>query len=128
MAVGWVTAGSGFMLLWPYTAEIFSTKMRSTALGLCSALARAGSVLTPLFVAGVLSASGSIGLVFAVLAVPDFHCVAALGCSPQRKWRASHWMGLGAPERYRAEQGKSGVSSRLWNARRPISAVQSAPE
>ncbi len=72
IAIGWTTSGGSFVLLWPYTAEVFPTRMRSTALGVCSAVARAGSVLTPLVVAGVLQATGSISLVFVALAVPTF--------------------------------------------------------
>ncbi|MEJ0022924.1 MAG: MFS transporter [Alphaproteobacteria bacterium] len=72
IGLGWVTSGASFVLLWPYTSEIFPTNMRSTAVGLCSAASRVGSMLTPLVVAGVLSSTGSIALVFAVLAVPTF--------------------------------------------------------
>jgi putative MFS transporter len=69
MGVGWVMSGSNFTLLWPYTSEIFPTEVRSTALGLVSAVARASAALTPLIVAGVLTATGSISAVFAALAV-----------------------------------------------------------
>jgi len=68
MAVGWTMSGSIFVLLWPYSGEVFPTKIRSTALGLCSAIARLGSTVTPLAVAGTLSATGSIVAVFGVLA------------------------------------------------------------
>lgn len=70
IAIGWIASGASFTLLWPYSAEIFPTEIRSTALGLCSATARLGSTLTPLVVAGVLSATGSISAVFAALAAP----------------------------------------------------------
>lgn len=70
IGVGWIASGSCFVLLWPYTGEVFPTQMRSTALGLCSAIARAGSMLTPLAVGGVLAATGSISAVFAALAAP----------------------------------------------------------
>jgi putative MFS transporter len=70
IGVGWIMAGSAFVLLWPYTGEVFPTNIRSTALGLCSASARFGSMVTPLIVAGVLASTESIGAVFGVLAVP----------------------------------------------------------
>jgi putative MFS transporter len=69
---GWIMSGAGFVLLWPYTSEIFPTHMRSTAVGLCSAASRVGAMLTPLVVAGVLSSTGSIALVFAVLGLGTF--------------------------------------------------------
>ncbi|WP_066796627.1 MFS transporter [Sphingomonas soli] len=69
IGLGWVTSGSSFTLLWPYTAEVFPTHVRSTALGLASAVARAASSLTPLMVAGVLSFTGSVSGVFLALAV-----------------------------------------------------------
>ena len=69
IGVGWVTSGSSFTLLWPYTAEVFPTNVRSTALGLCSAVARAASALTPMVVAGVLTTTGAVGAVFGVLGV-----------------------------------------------------------
>jgi putative MFS transporter len=67
IGIGWVSSGSSFTLLWPYTAEVFPTKVRSTALGMCSAVARAASALTPLLVAGVLTWTNAIGAVFAML-------------------------------------------------------------
>lgn len=66
---GWVSSGSGFTLLWPYTAEVFPTNMRATALGLNSAVARVAAALTPLMVAGVLTVTGSVAAVFGALAV-----------------------------------------------------------
>ena len=72
IALGWIASGASFTLLWPYSAEIFPTEIRSTALGLCSATARLGSTLTPLVVAGVLSATASISAVFVALAIPTF--------------------------------------------------------
>ncbi|MBX3564164.1 MAG: MFS transporter [Sphingomonas sp.] len=65
----WVTSGSSFTLLWPYTAEVFPTHVRSTALGMASAVARAASSLTPLAVAGMLSFTGSVSGVFLALAL-----------------------------------------------------------
>jgi putative MFS transporter len=67
ITTGWVAAACGSIILWPYTAEIYPTEMRATGLGLSSSLARAASMLTPLVVAGVLSATGSVRIVFGVL-------------------------------------------------------------
>jgi putative MFS transporter len=69
ITAGWVSAAAGSIILWPYTAEIYPTEMRSTGLGLSSSLARAGSMLTPLAVGGVLGATGSVRVVFALFAI-----------------------------------------------------------
>ena len=69
ITTGWVAAAAGSIILWPYSAELFPTHVRSTGLGLVSSLARGASMLTPLAVAGVLTASGSVRVVFALLAV-----------------------------------------------------------
>jgi putative MFS transporter len=69
ITTGWVAAASGSIILWPYSAEIFPTHIRSTGLGLVSSLARGASMLTPLAVAGVLTATGSVRVVFALLAI-----------------------------------------------------------
>ncbi len=68
LALGWITSGASFVLLWPYTAEIFPTKMRSTGLGLASAAARAGSMLTPFVVTGILEEHQPVNYIFAVFA------------------------------------------------------------
>lgn len=69
LAVGLVIVGQigisvGSILLWPWSAETFETRVRSTALGAMSSLARAASMLTPLVVGGILQATGSVSLVF----------------------------------------------------------------
>jgi putative MFS transporter len=69
LAVGLVIIGQigisvGSILLWPWTAETFETRVRSTALGAMSSLARAASMLTPLVVGGILQATGSVTLIF----------------------------------------------------------------
>jgi len=69
ITTGWVAAACGSIILWPYTAEIYPTAMRSTGLGLSSSLARGASMLTPLVVAGVLSATGSVRIVFGLLLI-----------------------------------------------------------
>lgn len=64
--VGQIGISIGSMVLWPYTAETYATRIRSLALGTSSSLARAASTLTPLFVGGVLQETGSATLVFLV--------------------------------------------------------------
>ena len=64
--VGQIGISIGSMVLWPYTAETYATRIRSLALGTSSSLARAASMLTPLLVGVVLEATGSITLIFLV--------------------------------------------------------------
>ena len=66
---GVFTIGVVAVLLWPYSSEVFPTPVRSVGLGVSSSLARAASSLTPLFVAGLISLSGDVRLVFTVFAV-----------------------------------------------------------
>lgn len=62
--VGQIGISVGSILLWPWSAETFETRVRSTALGAMSSLARAASMLTPLVVGGLLQATGSVTMVF----------------------------------------------------------------
>jgi MFS transporter, putative metabolite:H+ symporter len=64
--VGQIGISIGSMVLWPSTAEIYPTRIRSLALGTSSSVARGASMLTPLLVGGVLQATGSVTLVFLV--------------------------------------------------------------
>jgi putative MFS transporter len=64
--VGQVGISIGSMVLWPYTAETYPTRVRSLVLGVSSSFARAASMLAPLFVGGVLQKTGSPSLVFIV--------------------------------------------------------------
>jgi putative MFS transporter len=60
------------LIVWPYTAESYPTYVRAVALGVCSSLARAASMLTPLFVGVILDVGAPISVVFAVFAVCAF--------------------------------------------------------
>jgi putative MFS transporter len=62
--VGQIGISIGSMVLWPYTAETYPTRIRSLALGTSSSVARAASMLTPVLVGGVMQATGSVTLVF----------------------------------------------------------------
>jgi putative MFS transporter len=64
--VGQIGISIGSMVLWPYTAETYPTRIRSLALGTSSSVARLASMLTPLLVGGVMQATGSVTLVFLV--------------------------------------------------------------
>jgi len=64
--IGQIGISVGSILLWPWSAETFETRVRSTALGAMSSLARAASMLTPLVVGGILQTTGSVKFVFLV--------------------------------------------------------------
>lgn len=64
--IGQIGVSIGSMVLWPYTAETYPTRIRSLALGTSSSLARAASMLTPVLVGAVLQLTGSITLIFLV--------------------------------------------------------------
>lgn len=64
--LGQIGISIGSMVLWPYTAEIYATRVRAVALGTASSLARGASMLTPLVVGGLLGLTGSIIPVFLV--------------------------------------------------------------
>ena len=66
----------GAMVLWPYSAEIFETRIRSLALGVMSSTARGASMLTPLLVGGILQATGSVTYIFLTFGVAS--AIAAL--------------------------------------------------
>jgi len=65
VVTGQIAIFVGSMIIWPYTAEIYPTKVRALGLGMVSSTARAASMLTPLLVGGILGSGGSISLVFA---------------------------------------------------------------
>lgn len=64
--MGAVGISVGSMILWPYSAEIFETRIRSLALGTMSSTARGASMLTPIVVGGILQATGSVTPIFLV--------------------------------------------------------------
>ncbi len=64
--IGQIGISVGSLILWPYTAEIYDTRIRSLALGTASSLARGASMLTPLLVGAVLQLTGAVTLVFLV--------------------------------------------------------------
>lgn len=62
--VGQIGVSIGSMVLWPYTAESYPTRIRSLALGTASSVARAASTATQLLVGGVLQWTGSASPIF----------------------------------------------------------------
>jgi putative MFS transporter len=62
--LGQVGISIGSIVVWPFSAETFDTKVRALALGLMSSLARGAAMLAPLLVGGVLQATGQVTLVF----------------------------------------------------------------
>jgi MFS transporter, putative metabolite:H+ symporter len=62
--IGQIGVSIGSMVLWPYTAETYPTRIRSLALGTSSSVARGASMLTPLLVGIVLQVTKSTTLVF----------------------------------------------------------------
>ncbi len=70
--VGQIGISIGSMVLWPATAEIYPTRIRSLALGTSSSVARGASMLTPLLVGGVLERTGTVTLVFLVFGLASF--------------------------------------------------------
>lgn len=54
------------MLVWPYTAEVYDTRVRAVALGTASSLARGAAMLTPLVVGGILDLTNSVTLIFVI--------------------------------------------------------------
>ena len=69
VALGHTGIGIGTIILWPYSAEAFPTRIRAMALGLCSSAARTASMLTPLLVGGIIAWTGSVEPVFALFGV-----------------------------------------------------------
>lgn len=66
LILGQIGVSVGSMILWPYTAEIHDTRVRATALGASSSLARGAAMLAPLLVGGVLALTGSPTIVFII--------------------------------------------------------------
>ena len=64
--IGQIGISIGSMVLWPYTAETYATRIRSLVLGTSSSIARGASMLAPLFVGGVLQAKASTAPIFLV--------------------------------------------------------------
>jgi putative MFS transporter len=64
VVTGQVAIFFGAFVLWPYTAETYPTDLRALGIGYGSAIGRAASMLTPLFVGFVLNQGAPIAIVF----------------------------------------------------------------
>ena len=67
IVTGQLAISVGSLIVWPYTAENYPTRVRALGLGMVSSVARGASMLTPVAVGGILGSGGSISMVFAVL-------------------------------------------------------------
>lgn len=67
VVLGALSISIGSLIVWPYTAESYPTRLRAVGLGMASATARGASMLTPLIVGGILAESGSVRVVFGVV-------------------------------------------------------------
>jgi putative MFS transporter len=67
VVTGALSISIGSLIVWPYTAETYPTRLRAVGLGMASATARGASMLTPLIVGGILGESGSVRVVFGVV-------------------------------------------------------------
>ena len=63
------SCGQVTVILWPYSAEIYPTRMRALAVGFVSSFARGASMITPMIVGLVIAETGSIKPMFLVFGV-----------------------------------------------------------
>lgn len=70
--IGQIGVSIGSMVLWPYSAETYPTRIRSLALGVSSSVARAASMATQLLVGGVLEMTGSANPIFLTFGLASF--------------------------------------------------------
>lgn len=70
--IGQIGVSIGSMVLWPYSAEIYPTRIRSLALGTASSVARAASTATQFLVGGVLQWTNSATPVFVTFGLAAF--------------------------------------------------------
>ncbi len=68
LILGKLSSAVGSVILWPYSAEAFPTRVRALGLGVASSLGRAASMMTPLVVGAILSFQNSPVAVFLVFA------------------------------------------------------------
>jgi MFS transporter, putative metabolite:H+ symporter len=70
--IGQIGISIGSMVLWPFTAETYPTRIRSLALGVSSSVARAASSGTQLLVGGLLAKTNSASPIFLVFGLVSF--------------------------------------------------------
>lgn len=67
--IGHASISGANVIVWPYTAENYPTRLRAVGLGVASSTARGASMLTPVVVGAVLGGGFSISIVFLVFGV-----------------------------------------------------------
>jgi MFS transporter, putative metabolite:H+ symporter len=70
--IGQIGISIGSMVLWPYTAETFPTRIRSLVLGTSSSVARAASMATQPLVGVLLDRTGSASPIFLIFGLASF--------------------------------------------------------
>lgn len=70
--IGQIGISIGSMVLWPFTAETYPTRIRSLALGVSSSVARAASSATQLLVGGLLTWTQSASPIFLGFGMASF--------------------------------------------------------
>ena len=75
LIVGMLCISLSSFIEWPYTAESYPTHVRAVGLGVCSSMARAASMLTPLFVGVVLNTGAPITVLYGVFSAFAFGAV-----------------------------------------------------
>lgn len=68
LILGKLSSAVGSVILWPFSAETFPTRIRALGLGVASSLGRAASMMTPIVVGTILSLQKSPVAVFFVFA------------------------------------------------------------
>lgn len=64
--IGHASISGANVIVWPYTAENYPTRIRALGLGVASSTARGASMLTPVVVGTILGGGGSVSIVFGV--------------------------------------------------------------
>ncbi|MGV3769706.1 MAG: MFS transporter [Sphingobium phenoxybenzoativorans] len=72
VVIGTLGSSLSSFIQWPYTAESYPTHLRAVGMGVCSSMARAASMLTPLFVGVILNTGAAIALVYSAFAAFAF--------------------------------------------------------
>lgn len=68
LILGKLSSAVGSVILWPFSAETFPTRVRALGLGVVSSLGRAASMMTPIVVGAILTFQKSPAAVFLVFA------------------------------------------------------------
>jgi putative MFS transporter len=75
-SIGQNAVSMGFLVLWAYTGELYSTRLRALGVGAASGWARGASMVTPAIIGGLLATTG-VEMVYTVMATGSI-AIAAL--------------------------------------------------